>query len=172
MLLVLVSCATAAPQDHGWHVNGVPVPDEPWRGHDGPFLALLLVTDDAKALYEFWNTKPGDVPVQPIARAAPGTNVETVVFFSHCQPDRRGNCDIWGTATVETTDGRVLASRTEVPLWAGPPPPGEALGISEHGVGLIVGDFSGSYRFRIVVTDRVANRRVVLTQWLAVGRFE
>jgi hypothetical protein len=166
-------CSGAPPDAYGWSVDGVLAPDEPWRGHDGPFLAQLVLTDDAKALYEIWNTKPGNVPMRPTVHAAPGTHVETVVLFVHCQPDRDGNCSVWGEATVEASDGRVLADGIEVPLWVDrPPPPGDALGISEHGIGLVVADFAGSYTFRVVVTDRVAGREVALAQELAVARTE
>jgi hypothetical protein len=171
LAFALAACAQPAPNDHGWRVNGVRVPDEPWRAHDGPFLALLFITDDAQAIYEFWNTQPGNVPVEPVASAAPGVAVEAVVMFVRCQPDRDGNCNVWGTASVIASDGRVLASETEVPLWVGrPPPQGDALGISEHGVGLVVESFPGSYTFRMVVTDRVADRQVSLAQELAVAQ--
>ena len=88
-----------------------------------------------------------------------------MVFFARCQPDGHGNCSVWGKASVETSDGRVLAKGVEVPLWVDRPPlPGDALGVSEHGVGLVVADFAGSYTFRVVVTDRVAGREVALVR--------
>ena len=108
---------------HGWSVNGVLVPDEPWRGHDGPFLAALFLTDDAEAVYERWRTQPGDFKTGNIHEARSGARVEAVVVFMRCQPDETGNCQVWGTATVEAGDGRVVARGVEVPLWVGRPPP-------------------------------------------------
>ena len=169
LTLVLIACAGPPTDDYGWHVNGIRVPDEPWRAHDGPFLALLFITDDARALFDFWNTKPGNVPLEPITNTAPGVAAETVVFFVRCQPDPEGNCDVWGTASIVASDGRIPVNRTEVPLWVGrPPPPGEALGVSEHGVGLVTENFAGSYTFYMVVTDRVSGRHVSLVQEVAV----
>jgi hypothetical protein len=99
--------------------------------------------------------------------------VEAVVIFARCQPDADGNCRVWGTATVETSDGRVLTSGAEVPLFVGhPPPPGAALGISEHGIGLVLEDFAGTYKFKMIVQDRVAGRKVALSQELALRHSE
>lgn len=165
-------CCAAAPRDeYGWFVDGKRVPDEAWRAHDGPFLAQLVLTADARALQAAWNDDPDGAPVRPLDHAAPDSKVETVVFFARCEPDREGNCSVWGTATVEASDGRVLANRVEVPLWVDhPPPPG--LGVSEHGLGVVIEDFAGSYTFRFVVTDRVGRREVSLMQELAVARAE
>ena len=167
---MLLACAAPPQVDQGWYVNGAPVPDEPWRAHDGPFLAALVITDDAESLYEFWNTKPGNVPVSPVTKIAPGTSVEAVVFFIGCETDSQGNCDIRGSATVIAPDGRLLADRIEVPLWVGrPAPPGGALGISEHGVGMTDERLPGSYTFRIVVSDRIGNREVPLERELTIA---
>jgi len=173
LALAWVGCAGAPPDADGWRVDGGLVPDEPWRGHDGPFLAQLVLTHGAKALYESWSAQPGAVPVHPEVHAVPGARVETVVYFVRCQPDGDGNCSVWGKATVEASDGRVLADGVEVPLWVDrPPPPSDGLGMSEHGIGLVLEDFAGSYTFRVVVTDRVAGREVALVQELAVARTE
>ena len=40
---MLLACAAPPQVDQGWYVNGAPVPDEPWRAHDGPFLAALVI---------------------------------------------------------------------------------------------------------------------------------
>jgi hypothetical protein len=65
----------------------------------------------------------------------------------------------------------VLAKQVEVALWVDHPPPA-GLGVSEHGLGVVVEDFAGSYTFHFVVTDRVARREVSLVQELAVARAE
>jgi hypothetical protein len=111
------------------------------------------------------------VPVRHVARAVPGSRVETAVFFARCEPDAAGSCSVWGTATIEASDGRVLAKQVEVALWVDHPPPA-GLGVSEHGLGVVVEDFAGSYTFHFVVTDRVARREVSLVQELAVARAE
>jgi hypothetical protein len=168
LVAACLACASTV-DDHGWYVDGVRVADESWRGHDGPFLATLILTDDPKSVYDFWNTKPGNVPVPSITSIAPDTSVEAVVFFVGCEPDPQGNCGVWGTATVISPNGSLLADRVEVPLWVGrPPPPGRALGISEHGIGMSNESLPGSYVFHMVVTDRVANRQVPLEQELTI----
>jgi hypothetical protein len=130
---------------------------------------MLLLTDDPDSVYDFWNTKPGHVPVSSITEIAANASVEAVVFFVGCAPDPQGNCGVWGTATVTSPDGSLLADRIEVPLWVGrPPPPGQALGISERGVGMSNESLLGSYSFRMVVTDRIANRQVSLEQELTI----
>jgi hypothetical protein len=172
-LSLLAAClACASPSDdQGWYVDGVPVADNPWRGHDGPFLAMLVLTDDPESVYDFWNTKPGNVPASSITHIAPGASVEAIVFFVGCEPDRHGNCGVWGTATVRSPDGSLLADGMEVPLWVGrPPPPGRALGISEHGIGMSNESLPGSYIFRMVVTDRIANRQVSLQRELTIAQ--
>jgi hypothetical protein len=170
LALAWAACAGAAPDAGGRRVGGGPDSDEPWRGHDGPFLAQLVLVHGARALYETWSKKPGEGPLEPAVQAVPGARVETVVYFAHCQPDGEGNCSVWGKATLEASDGRTLASGIEVPLSVGrPPPPGDTLGMSEHGIGLVIEDFAGSYTFRVVVTDRVAGREVALVRELAVA---
>ena len=168
--LVAAYLACASPtDDRGWYVDGVPVADEAWRGHDGPFLATLILTDVPETIYDFWNTKPGNVPVVSITKIAPNTGVEAVVIFAGCKPDHQGNCGVWGTATVISPAGSLLADRIEIPLWVGrPPPPGRALGISEHGIGMRNESAPGSYIFHMVVTDRIADRRVSLKQELTI----
>jgi hypothetical protein len=95
------------------------------------------------------------------------------VYFAGCQPADDGDCSVWGKATLEASDGRALAKEVEVALSVDrPPPSGDAFGMSEHGIGLVVEDFAGSYTFRVVVTDRVAGREVVLVRELAVVRSE
>ncbi len=169
LALAWAACAGAAPDVDGRRVGGGPDSDSPWRGHDGPFLAQLVLAHGARALYETWIAQPGDAPLEPAVQAVPGARVETVVYFAHCQPGGDGNCSVWGEATLEASDGRVLASGIEVPLSVGrPPPPGGTLGMSEHGIGLVVEHFAGSYTFRVVVTDRVAGREVTLVRELAV----
>jgi len=171
LALGLVCCAGGATDGYGWYVDGTRVPDEDWRAHDGPFLAQLVLTADARALQAAWTDDPAGAPVHHLDRAAPGSRVETAIFFSRCEPDGAGVCSVWGTATVEASDGRVLANRVEVPLWVDQPPPA-GLGVSEHGLGMVVEDFAGSYTFRFVVTDRVARREVSLMRELAVARAE
>jgi hypothetical protein len=170
-ILFGVGAAPDAAEPHGWFVDGKPAPDEPGRKHDGPFRAQLVLSGEAKALQERWSREPGTLPVRGMARAAPGARAETVVFFAGCQADAAGSCSVWGEARVDASDGRVLADGIEVPLWVGRPAPAPpALGISEHGIGLVVEDFAGSYAFRMVVTDRNAGRTVALVQELAVAR--
>jgi hypothetical protein len=171
LALGFVCCAAAPADEHGWYVDGKRIPDEAWRAHDGPFLAQLVLSADARALQAAWKDDPDDAAVRPLDRAAPGSKVETVVFFARCEPDAAGNCSVWGTATIEASDGRVLANRVEVALWVDHPPPA-GLGVSEHGLGVVVEDFAGSYTFRIVVTDRVARREVSLVRQLAVAKAE
>ena len=173
LALVSLACASPSANDYGWYVNDVLVSDEPWRSHDGPLLALLFITDEVKAeaLYDFWNTEAGNVPIEGITTVAPGVAVETVVVFAGCEPDDEGNCAVWGTASVVTGAGRVLAEQIEVPIWVGrPPPQGASLGISEHGVGTVTDRFAGSYTFRMVVTDRVAEREVPLVRELVIAQ--
>lgn len=170
-LALTLGCGGGPPRgDHGWVVDGTLVPDEPWRGHDGPFLAALFLTDDAEAVYDRWNTQPGNFKSGNIHEAPPGATVEAVVVFTRCQVDEHGDCHVWGTATVES-DGRVLVQHTEVPLWVGkPPPPDPALGIAEHGVALVVEQAASFYSFRMVVSDRVARREVQLVEHLSVRK--
>jgi hypothetical protein len=171
VLLSVAGCSGTPEADgYGWAVNGVLVPDEPWRGHDGPFLAALFLTDDADAVYERWRTQPGGFRTGNINEAVSGDTVEAVVVFARCQPDRHGNCQVWGKATVVAGSGRVLARQVEVPLYVGhPPPPDPALGIAEHGVALVVNESSSPYAFHMVVSDRVAGREVKLVNHLAVA---
>ena len=173
MVLVLafaLGCAGGSSDLQGWAVDGRPAPDEPWRKRDGPFLAMLFLTDQAEALYNRWNTEPGNFATRNIHAAPPGTKVEAVVVFLGCEPDASGNCNVWGSATVETDDGRVLARDVQVPLWVGRPAvPDPALNISEHGVGLVVEESVSSYRLHMVVSDRTAQREVRLVHELAVS---
>lgn len=172
LLVLAAACSTSSTSDgYGWSVNGVLVPDEPWRGHDGPFLAALFLTDDAEAVYERWNAEPGDFRTGNVHETLPGATVEAVVVFMRCEPDDSGNCQVWSKATVEAGDGRILAHGLEVPVWVGrPPPPDPALGIGEHGVALVVDEASTPYSFRVVVSDRVAQRQVELVESLRVRR--
>jgi hypothetical protein len=173
LVLASAGCAVGEPAAEGSRVAGASAPDEPWRGHDGPFFAQLVLAHGAKALYQTWSAQPGEVPLEPPVRAVPGARVETVVYFARCRPGGDGHCSVWGKATLETSDGRVLAKEVEVALSVDrPPPPGDALGMSEHGIGLVVEDFAGSYTFRVVVTDRVAGREVALVRELVVVRSE
>jgi hypothetical protein len=131
---------------------------------------MLFITDDAEALYARWNSEPGNFRPNNIHSAAPGAKIEAVVVFAGCQPDAAGNCNIEGRATVEASDGRVLARNADVPLFIGhPPSPHPALNISEHGVGLVVEEKVASYRFRMVVTDLTGKRRVTLVHDLEVN---
>jgi hypothetical protein len=72
VLTLTLACAATSPNKQGWVVNGDPVPDEAWRKHDGPFLAMLVVTDQAEALYDRWNTVPGNFATHNIHSAVPG----------------------------------------------------------------------------------------------------
>lgn len=171
ILALWLACAgCAAPTGaEGRPLADAPAPGASWRGRDGPFRAELVLAHGARALLESWSAQPGTVPVEPPLDAVPGARVETVVYFAHCQPGGDGRCSVWGRATLERSDGRVLAKDVEVPLSVDrPPPSGDTLGMSEHGIGLVVEDFAGSYTFRVVVTDRVAGREVELVRELAV----
>ena len=173
LALASAGCAGGEPGAEASRIAGAPAPDEPWRGHDGPFVAQLVLAHGARALFETWSAQPGEVPLEPTVRAVPGARVETVVYFAQCQPGSDGHCSVWGKATLETSDGRVLAKEVEVPLSVDRPPPSDdTLGMSEHGIGLVVEDFTGSYTFRVVVTDRVAGREVELVRELVVERAE
>jgi hypothetical protein len=170
LFMVAIAISTSAVAgDDGWYVDGVLVPDESWRGHDGAFLAQLILTDNANAIYEYWNNQPGAMKVAPISKVRPGVKASAIAFFAHCQPDSNGNCNVWGKVSIKTSTGRVLGKDIDVPLWVGRPPPGgDALGIAEQDIGLIVEDFDGSYTFQVVVSDRIADRHISLTQILTV----
>jgi hypothetical protein len=169
-LAVFVSvCSAAAGVQYGWYENGTLVPDNPGRGHDGPFLAQLSLTDDPDALYERWNTKPGNFQIKAVEEAAPGTVIEAVVFFAHCEANALGNCDIRGIGTVLLDDGFAVAKDVEIPIYVDhPQPPGATLGIAESGMKLQIEPEETSYRFEVSVTDRIANRTVKLVRELKV----
>jgi hypothetical protein len=161
-------CETRAEEEYGWRENGVIVPDTPSKAHDGPFLVHMFVVDDAERLYRDWFNKPENPRARHVATARPGTEIEVVVVFVHCQADTSGNCQVWGTATVTTSDGRTLIDKAAVPLYVNHPPlPGAALGISEHGLGMVIEELEGSYKFEMLVEDRVSGRKVALVQELA-----
>jgi hypothetical protein len=155
-----------------WPLLGLGAPlSEPWRARDGPFLAQLVLTDQAKALQASWNERPGDAAPPSLVQAAPGSRAEALVFFAGCQPDADGSCKLWGQASVTAPDGSVLAAGVEIPLSLERPPPAPpALAVAEHGIGMRVQDVPGTYSFRMRVIDRVAGREVTLIRELAVAR--
>jgi hypothetical protein len=169
-LMLLIAGANYLHSD-GWFEGGRPVPDEKWRRHDGPFKALLIVTDHADALYEAWNNRPGNIPASTVTRVAPGTAVEAVVFFAGCQPDHNGNCQIAGVGNVISKSGRKVAKDVAVDIWPSrPAPPPPALGISEHGMGLVVTSEDLGYTFSLRLTDLVSKRSLVLERSFDVGK--
>ena len=165
----MLSLGVAAPETGGvWYENGKPAPDTPSRKSSGEFGAHLIVTDDADALYEFWRTKPGAVPVKAVGTVKAGTRMETVVFFVGCAADSVGHCLVEASATVTTGTGKVLIEDQRLTLSARQRPSGRNLGISENGVGVEADRAHRSYIFTLDVVDRVASRSVTLTQAVVV----
>lgn len=103
LLAGAVSACTSASrveQASSWYINDAAAPDAEWRKTDGPFGALLFVTDDATSIYDFWEHEEGGVPIKRLDRAPAGTHVETIVFFIRCAPNRDGKCSVRGFVTV------------------------------------------------------------------------
>jgi len=116
--LILSGCASRNPDPpyYGWYLKGVRVPDTSWRGHNGPFLAEMILTDNPQGLYKFWDIVSADLPAPHLDEASPGTQLEAVVVLGRCEPDTHGNCNVWGTASVKTTEGTVVIDQQPISL--------------------------------------------------------
>ena len=172
--LAVVSGASAQEDRYGWYVDGVQVPDEPWRGHDGPFLATLVITEDLEATVRAWFASPPDTPPSTnIFDAAPGSTVIFCIFVAHCQVDSSGVCDVSGGIRIETSDGRLLPNGREIP-WSSAQKPGPH-GNFDAFLGLRLHASHGSFSYRATIYDHIGNRQISLVQeshrnWNAVTR--
>lgn len=155
-----------------WQQDGRAVPDEAWRRADGPFAAMLLVTDEPNEFLEAW-ARPASPDYKPyvhrVSETRRGGVVAAMILFARCAPDASGNCRSVVDFRVLRPDGSVYAEH-RAPLWDGAPPPYTSLQLGTAHMVFEVepSDPLGSYRIEAIVRDQIAKRRVALSQELSV----
>jgi len=158
-------------EGEGRHANGGLVRDESWRRSDGPFGAMLLLTDQPEQFHRAWNhpDSPGYTPtIHRVSEVRRGGRVAAMIVFARCAPDSMGSCRSEVDFTVLRPDGSVYASDHGSSLWEGPPPPDLQLGNAYLLLNLEPTDPLGRYQIHAAVRDEVAGRRVLLNTTVLV----
>jgi hypothetical protein len=158
-------------EGEGWQANGRLARDESWRRSDGPFGAMLLLTDQPDQFHRAWNHpgSPGYTPtIHRVSEVRRGDTVAAMIVFARCAPDSLGSCKSEVDFTVLRPDGSVYAANHGSSLWEGPPPPDLQLGNAYLSLSLEPRDPLGRYQIRAAVRDEVAGRRVLLNTTVLV----
>jgi hypothetical protein len=170
--LLIVLFAVALPSKAQWRQDGRPVADDGWRRSDGPFGAMLVLTDRPKQFLDSWALTSTDFAptIHRVSEATRGAVVAAMILFTSCQGDSSGKCQVEVDFKVLGPDGGVYAEHREVGIWdsAQPPPDLVQLGKSHLMLRIEPGDPLGSYQLYAVARDRIAGRQVSLKQSLSV----
>ena len=148
--------------------------DQPWHRRDGPFEAMLAVTDRLDEFINGWSkTQAAGHPprIKPPRAAKRGDVVWGVVLFSHCKADKSGRCRTEADFTVLRPDGSTHSTHYGAEVWRGKPPAPPKLQISTARLGFHIekADPLGAYKIRAVVKDLEAERQVTVEQTLVVA---
>jgi hypothetical protein len=90
-----------------------------------------------------------------------GEAVEAVFIFRGCSADDSGNCQLFAETSLLREDGSTLEAGLPKPIWAGRPPP-ESSFMGQTSASIAPKGEPAALQVRAIVTDRVANKRVVL----------
>ncbi|HEM45492.1 MAG TPA: hypothetical protein ENO23_00435 [Alphaproteobacteria bacterium] len=147
--------------------------DVPWRRSDGPFGAMLLITDEWLAFEEAWDHPPSSdyrPHISTTETAARGDTVSIVILFQGCQANPSGACQALADFRIVKPDGSVYADHPGAPLWSETPPrPGHLqLGAAQLHFEIEPNDPIGRYAIEVRARDMVAIRNVALVQHLEV----
>jgi hypothetical protein len=150
-----------------WREQGKVVPDTPSAKSDGDFGAMFEFTDKPDELYAAWEKPTPGVKWSQTSTAVRGVPIVGVVFFTGCAPNAEGKCELVARFILTTPSGKPWGDPIDADVWVGlPPPGGNALQLSHKHFGLVIdpNDELGTYSARAVLTDRVANKTMVLEQ--------
>ena len=132
---------------------------QPSTASAGDFAVLQVATTDPNALLAEWAKPTPGVRLTSSTRAARNQPIVTFIIFKGCKADASGACNLTADFTVTGPTGRIYSQEKAARVWVGrPPPPKQALQLSESGLGLRfeAKDPLGPYRVRTTVTDHVA----------------
>ncbi|MGH2376089.1 MAG: hypothetical protein ACRDIC_21800 [bacterium] len=161
-VLALVSAGWVAAE---WKESGKVVPDQPWVKSAGEFGVQLVFTNKPE---EHFATSERAVPAVVFSQAATakrGVMIVGLIYFFGCATDNSGDCDATARFTVYNPEGKRWINPEVKELWVGkPPPPKGQMQLSKAHMGIVVepGDPLGIYKVKVEVTDKIANKTLVL----------
>ena len=167
ILTALVFATLVATPSGQWFMNGVRVPDEPWRKSRDNFGALLILSDKSEEFLTAWTNATPGVSVQTTTTVRRGVPLVPFVLFIGCHPDAHGLCDASFDVEVIKPDGSEYFSTPGLELWRDKPaPPESVLGLSVGYVEINIepDDPLGEYLVHISARDANAEIELELEQ--------
>lgn len=143
------------------------LPDPSWSKPASDFSAFLMLSDAPDEVLDGWATRTAELPTRTARRIGRGRPIVAFVFFTGCEPDRRGLCNAAADFTILSPDGSVYESFSNLDLWRGKPaPPAGTLRLSAEYVGVVIepDDPLGRYEFHISLHDRNSGTTLELMQ--------
>lgn len=163
VVLMLMGCAS----DDVWYEDGKPAGPSSEMKSEGGFGVRHLLTHRPDQLFAEWAKPAEGVPVNTTNKTVRGQVVSSVILFSGCKPDPKGNCDVVADIEIFDPTGGVYGSFENVEVWVNkPPPPKRAIQLSLSDIRMVIepGEPLGEYRITAKTTDRVGGITVETEQ--------
>jgi hypothetical protein len=143
---------------------------EEYRAFDGPFTAVVFISDNPQRIYSDWLTNPSPViKIQSLPSVSAGKAIEAILVFSGCTPDSKGNCTVEADWTVTTPSGELIGKTENEPIWGNRTAPAAGqLQIAEKGLSIVSASRHEGYVFKVKVRDKVSGRSVEIMQRIKV----
>ncbi len=171
LIALVASCSTLA----AW-VNkaGQGLPESPYRGSNGEFIAQMIFIGDEQELFREWNRPAESVNINDIDSISINAPISIFVVFGGCQRDPQGNCNVVMRFRVLAPDGAVYTETPAMEVWRSKPaPPGRALQLSADYLKIIVEPHEqrGKYVANVEVRDINSGRLIKLVRPFTASEF-
>lgn len=142
-----------------WYRDGEQVEDSESVNSEGDFGVQQWLTHDPDQLFADWNEPTEGVPLATTNRAVRGQVVSSVIVFTGCKADAKGNCDVIADVTIFDPAGKEYGSFDGMEIWVDKPEapkPQLQLGVNDVRIVIDPEDPLGDYRIVVETTDRNA----------------
>lgn len=164
-LALIIVCVFPNTGLAGWYnMEGESVPDSLDRKSIDGFGAFLLLTDEEEDVFRRWNIPSLVFDVNKTETIEKGKTITSLIFFSGCEEDAKGNCSIVANYKIWQPDGKLYGDIPDTEVWMNKPrPPGKTLGLTVQYIKIRIepNDQLGKYIVDAEVTD--LNKKVKLS---------
>ena len=150
----------------GWNnMKGKPVPDASDRKATDGFGAVLVLTDKEEDVFKRWEIPSLVFDVTTTETIEKGKTITSLIFFSGCKEDAKGNCNVVANYKIWQPDGKLYCDLPGIEVWIDKPrPPDKILGLTIQYVKIRIEqkDQLGKYMVDAEVVDLNKNVKLLL----------
>lgn len=137
----------------------------------GSLGVMQLLVDDIEKAFEAWDQPTAGVSLDTTSHTVLNDPIFSIVIFSGCASDDKGNCNLSADIKVLAPSGVIYSESEETNIWVNLPAPDEGvlqMGIDTLGLAIERGEELGEYVIESTVRDNIAKTKTFTVQRFSV----